>query len=110
MTQHILDRIHAVILERKAASADDSYVARLLREGLSAVRAKVREETGELLEASDQGTRAELTHEAADLLFHVLVLLAAHEVPAEAVWTELGQRFGTSGLVEKASRGGGSDR
>ncbi|RMG20737.1 MAG: phosphoribosyl-ATP diphosphatase [Deltaproteobacteria bacterium] len=104
----ILDRLAAVIRQRQSEGGPESYVATLLQRGLPKVRSKVQEEAGEVIEASVRaelgGAKAALVHEAADLVFHLWVLLAAHEVPAEDVWEELERRFGTGGLEEKARR------
>jgi phosphoribosyl-ATP pyrophosphohydrolase len=103
----ILERLDAVIAERRGARPAGSYVVRLLDGGHDAIAAKVREESEELIEAT--GSRPldadHAAHEAADLLFHVLVLLAEAGVGTEAVFAELTRRFGTGGLDEKASRG-----
>lgn len=109
MSDHITDRVAQVIRERISAGNVESYVASLHALGPGKIRKKVQEEAGEVLEASVRlehgGKPEDLANEAADLLFHLLVLLEAQAVGAEAVWTVLEGRFGTSGLVEKASRG-----
>ena len=70
-----------------------------------AIAAKVQEESEELIEAAASGDRKATAHEAADLFFHAMVLLEHAGVGPEQVFAELEGRFGTSGLVEKASRG-----
>ncbi|MEZ4218103.1 MAG: phosphoribosyl-ATP diphosphatase [Myxococcota bacterium] len=111
----ILDRLAAVIAERARARAGGapgaapSYVAKLLDGGHAAIAAKVREESAELVDAAAEGDAAHTAHEAADLLFHVWVLLAHAGVAPAAVFAELERRFGTSGLVEKASRAAGGN-
>ncbi len=104
-TSDILDRLFDVIRARRSAPPDQSYVARLLADGLPAVAAKVTEESAELVQAAQAADPAHTAHEAADLLFHLWVLLAAAEVEPSAVYAELERRFGTSGLAEKAARG-----
>ena len=84
--------------------AADSYVAHLKARGLPVIARKVGEEAIETVTAALAGTNEELTGEVADLLFHLLVLLAAKEVPLADVLAELDRREGTSGLDEKASR------
>jgi phosphoribosyl-ATP pyrophosphohydrolase len=101
----VLDRVYAVIRERKHARPSGSYVVQLLDGGIGAIGAKVREECGELLEAVGQTDPAQIAHEAADLLFHVWVLLDAVDVPPARVYDVLERRFGVGGLVEKAARG-----
>jgi len=80
-------------------------VVKLLDAGLPMISAKIAEEAGELLEALPEGDAAHTAHEAADLVFHVLVGLEAASVPLDAVFAELRRRFGISGIDEKASRG-----
>lgn len=101
---HVLDVLYQVILSRKDASPDSSYTASLLAKGLDKILKKFGEEATETVIAGKGGTDQELTYEAADLCYHLLVLLAARDVPANAVWKELERRFGTSGIEEKASR------
>jgi phosphoribosyl-ATP pyrophosphohydrolase len=101
----VLDRVYAVIGERKRARPADSYVVQLLDGGIGAIGAKVHEECGELIEAVGRPDPAQIAHEAADLLFHVWVLLGAADVPPARVYEVLERRFGVSGLAEKAARG-----
>lgn len=99
-----LTRLEAVIAERRAASPDSSYVASLNAKGLPKIAEKVGEEATETIVAALTGSDAELTGEAADLLFHLLVLLGAKDIPLSDVLNELDRREGTSGLEEKAAR------
>ena len=78
----------------------------LLQKGFPKINAKITEEAREITEAFIEGDRTHITHEAADVLFHVMVGLEAAEVPIEAVFAELRRRFGVGGHVEKASRPG----
>ena len=117
-SSEILGQLWSVIESRLRERPADSYVTSLFDGGSGAVAAKLREESGELIEAAEQlaaaapeaaaEARAHVAHEAADLLFHTWVLLALAEVEPERVYAELERRFGTSGLAEKASRGGGA--
>jgi phosphoribosyl-ATP pyrophosphohydrolase len=93
-----------VIGERAKASPTESYVASLSARGLPVIARKLGEEAVETVIAALAGDDADLTGEAADLLFHLLVLLAQKGIPLEKVLAELERREGTSGLVEKASR------
>jgi phosphoribosyl-ATP pyrophosphohydrolase/phosphoribosyl-AMP cyclohydrolase len=104
----VLDRVAAVIEKRRGASAEKSYTRALLDAGLPKILAKIAEEHGELAaELGDaESAPAAIVHEAADLLYHLLVGLAARDVPTAAVWAELERRFGTGGHDEKRSRGG----
>ena len=99
-----LDRLEATITERLSASPETSYVAQLHARGLAVIARKLGEEAVEAITAALAGTREELTAEAADVLFHLLVLLAEKEVPLADVLAELDRREGTSGLDEKAAR------
>lgn len=105
----ILNAISGVIAERKAQpGAERSYVASLLQKGPEKIAAKITEEAAEVIEAAfepgDEG-REHLVKEVADLVFHALVMLGYRDIPWSAVEAELGKRFGTSGIDEKASRG-----
>ena len=99
-----LTRLEATIARRLAASPEESYVARLHHKGLKKIAQKLGEEATEAVIAALAGDEAELVGEAADLLFHLLVLLAEKGVALDAVFTELERREGMSGLAEKASR------
>lgn len=101
---HVLDVLYQVILSRKDAAPEDSYTASLLAKGIDKILKKLGEEATETVIAGKGGSDDELTYEAADLCYHLLVLLAARDIPVDAVWKELGRRFGTSGIAEKASR------
>jgi len=100
-----LSRLEQTIAERRSASPDKSYVARLAERGLPVIARKLGEESVETVIAALSGTREELVGEAADVLFHLLVLLAEKGVPLADVLAELERREGTSGLAEKAARG-----
>ena len=97
----VIERLERVIEGRIRERPAGSYVVRLLDGGEPAIAAKIREEAGELCAAAGA---ADSAHEAADVLFHVLVLLGVRGVPFGAVCGELERRFGTGGLAEKASR------
>ena len=99
-----LARLETTITERLSASPETSYVAQLHARGLAVIARKLGEEAVEAITAALAGTRDELTAEAADVLFHLLVLLAEKEVPLADVLAELDRREGTSGLDEKAAR------
>lgn len=101
----ILRTLTQVLEQRKNADPETSYVARLFAKGDDAILKKVGEEATEVVLAAKGGAEAELVHEVADLWFHTLVLLSAHNVDASAVLDELQRRLGTSGLEEKRSRG-----
>ena len=99
-----LQRLEQVIAERRGASPDTSYVAQLNARGVPVMARKLGEEAVEAVTAALAGSREELTGEAADVLFHLLVLLGARDVKLADVLAELDRREGTSGLDEKAAR------
>ncbi len=99
-----LARLEATIAQRLTASPEASYVAKLHHKGLAKIAQKVGEEATETVIAALTGDEAELVGEAADLLFHLMVLLAEKGVPLADVLAELDRREGLSGLAEKAAR------
>ncbi len=99
-----LARLEQVIGDRAKASPTESYVASLAARGLPVIARKLGEEAVEAVVAALAGDEDELIGEAADVLFHLLVLLAQKGIALEKVLAELERREGTSGLVEKASR------
>jgi phosphoribosyl-ATP pyrophosphohydrolase len=111
MATPVLNRLMETIESRKASTAERSYTASLFAGGVAKIGAKVTEEAGEAVaaatEADDVG-RQHLVHEAADLLYHLLVLLAFRGVSLAEVEAELERRVGVSGHDEKAQRGAGS--
>jgi phosphoribosyl-ATP pyrophosphohydrolase/phosphoribosyl-AMP cyclohydrolase len=104
-----LEDLERVVAARKGDPSARSYTSRLLAGGVPAIGAKVTEEAGELVAAADHETDDRVVSEAADLVYHMLVLLACRGVGLSQVEDELARRFGISGLDEKASRttGGG---
>ncbi len=104
-TATIIDRLARTLAARRdSATGEKSYTKSLLDAGMPKILAKIAEEHGELAAELPTGADADVIHEAADLLFHVMVGLTAREIPIESVLRELARRFGTSGHVEKASR------
>ncbi|MBD3618565.1 MAG: phosphoribosyl-ATP diphosphatase [Chromatiales bacterium] len=101
----ILERLAAVLEDRKQADPDSSYVARLYAKGLDAILKKVGEEATETVMAAKDGQPDKIVYEVADLWFHTLVLLAQQGLGPREVLAELDRRFGLSGLEEKAQRG-----
>ena len=92
------------IAVRAGASPDESYTAKLLRDGIDRCARKFGEEAVEAIVSAVSRDKAGLTAEAADVLYHLLVLLKAADVPLADVMAELEGRTGQSGLAEKASR------
>ncbi len=100
-----LDRLEATILSRKGADPDSSWTAKLFAKGPEKCAQKFGEEAVEACMAVARGDRQNLVYESADVLYHLLVMLAAQGVPLSEVLAELERREGTSGIAEKAARG-----
>ena len=100
----MLTRLEATVTERLSADPASSYVASLTARGVPAIARKLGEEAVEAVVAALSGSDEELVGEAADVLFHLTVLLAAKGVRLERVMAELERREGTSGIAEKAGR------
>ncbi len=99
-----LETLDERIAVRAAASPDESYTAKLIAAGVQRVAKKLGEESTEAVIAAVAGNREELTGEAADVLYHLLVLLRAAGVPLSDVMATLEARTAQSGIAEKASR------
>jgi phosphoribosyl-ATP pyrophosphohydrolase len=98
----------AVIEDRKAHPSEKSYTTRLLQGGVEAIGKKIGEEAAEVVEAAGEpgdAGRAHAIREAADLIYHLLVLLGCRDIGLSEVESELARRFGVSGLDEKSARG-----
>ena len=105
--QTVLARLMATIESRKQNPSEKSYTSQLLTGGTERIGSKITEEAAEVVEAAgepgDPG-RLHLVREAADLVYHLLVMLAHRDSSLADVEAELARRFGISGLEEKASR------
>ena len=99
-----LDRLAETIAARKGADPESSWTAKLLAKGPEKCAEKFGEEAIEAIIEAVKGDRARLTAEAADVFYHLLVMLAARDVALAEVLAELERREGQSGLAEKASR------
>lgn len=104
MTNDILNELYAVLQERKTAEPDKSYVAALYSGGSEKITKKIGEEATEVVIAGLKGKDKEIVSEISDLWFHCLVLMAHSDIEPEQVLLELSNRFGRSGIEEKASR------
>lgn len=100
----VLIQLNAAILMRREASPEHSYTAKLLSQGVEKCAKKFGEEAVELAIAAVLKNKTHTALEAADVLYHLLVLLAASDVSLADVMTELTRREGVSGLAEKAGR------
>ena len=99
-----LTRLEATLRERRGADPKQSYVAKLHAKGIAKIAQKLGEEAVETVIAALGEDDAALTGEAADLLFHLLVLLDARGLSFADVLAELERREGVSGVAEKAGR------
>ena len=104
MTDDPLDRLQTTIHARRDAPADSSYTAQLLTRGRARIAQKLGEEAVETVIAAMGDDPARIVPEAADLLYHLLVLLTDAGLTLDDVRAELARREGVSGLEEKASR------
>ena len=106
----LLTALDKVLVERKTASPDSSYVAKLNAEGLNKILEKVGEEATEVIlaakDTAESGDSEALVNEVADLWFHTMVMLAHLDLDHRDVLNVLDARMGLSGLAEKAARKG----
>lgn len=100
-----LETLEATIQARIGADPDSSWTAKLLFKGPEKCAEKFGEEAIEAVIAAVKNDRENLTYEAADVIYHLLVMLAARDIPLTDVLAELDRRQGTSGIAEKAARG-----
>jgi phosphoribosyl-ATP pyrophosphohydrolase len=101
---HTLERIAALIEQRRGGDPEKSYVAQLLAGSEDAVLKKIGEEATETVIAAKTGDRLHIVRETADLWFHCLVMLARYGLGPHDVIAELQRREGISGVDEKAAR------
>jgi phosphoribosyl-ATP pyrophosphohydrolase len=104
MSLDVLQRVQAVLLGRRNAAPDSSYVAGLYAKGTDGICKKVAEEAAETIMAAKDGDKAHLIKEVTDLWFHSLILLAHFGASVEDVAAEFERREGLSGLEEKKQR------
>ncbi|MBQ0823606.1 phosphoribosyl-ATP diphosphatase [Microvirga terrae] len=104
MTTFTLDDLARIVSERAAAPATESYTAKLIAGGPAKAAKKLGEEAVEAAIAAVERDRKNLTAEAADVLYHLLVVLQGANIPLSDVMAELERRTAQSGLAEKAAR------
>ncbi len=104
MTSFTIQDLADLVDARAEASAETSYTAKLLAGGPAKPAKKLGEEAVEAAIAAVQGDRPGLVGEAADVLYHLVVLLKAADIPLQEVMAELERRTAQSGIAEKASR------
>lgn len=100
----VIDTLYHVILERKNDDPKESYTAKLLQGDENSMLKKIVEEAGEFSFAVKDNDEGEIVYEAADIVYHMLVAMAAKNVSPDRVKQELARRFGMSGIAEKNSR------
>ncbi|MFB2531836.1 phosphoribosyl-ATP diphosphatase [Paracoccus sp. p4-l81] len=101
-----IEKLAETILVRKTASPDSSWTAKLLAKGPEKCAEKFGEEAIEAIIEAVKGDRDRLVAEAADVIYHLLVMLAARDLTLADVEAELARREGQSGIAEKAARQG----
>ncbi|CAN7621061.1 phosphoribosyl-ATP diphosphatase [Rhizobium leguminosarum] len=104
MSGFSLSDLESIVEERSKASPEQSWTAKLVAAGQPKAAKKLGEEAIEAVMAAVTGDRDNLTYEAADVLYHLLVVLKIAEIPLENVMAELERRTAQSGLKEKAGR------
>lgn len=104
MMTHPLDRLSQTIEARKSADPDSSWTAKLLAKGPEKCAEKFGEEAVEAIIAAAKNDRENLVYEAADVVYHLAVMLAARDISMDEVMTELERRQGVSGIEERAAR------
>lgn len=103
-TENVLLRLSETLASRRNADPETSYTAKLFAKGPDSILKKIGEESAELIMAAKDGKRQNIVYESADVLYHVLALLAFYGIGAEDLLNELQRREGTSGIDEKKSR------
>ena len=99
-----LQQLEQTIIARKSADPDNSWTAQLLAKGSAKCAEKFGEEAIEAIIEAVKGDRQALTAEAADVVYHLMVMLASRDVAFDDVLAELAHRAGTSGIDEKVQR------
>lgn len=100
----ILDRLSALLEQRKSADPATSYVAKLYSKGMDSILKKIGEEATETIIAAKDNDKAQIIYETADLWFHTLIMLAKADLKPQDVLDELARREGLSGITEKDNR------
>ena len=103
-THDILHRLSETLASRRHADPETSYTAKLFANGPDSILKKIGEESAELIMAAKDGKRLNIVRESADLVYHILMLLAFYGMSIEDVSQEMRRREGISGIDEKKSR------
>ena len=104
MKTDTLNKLYKTLQDKKKANPSKSYVAKLFKEGEEKIGRKIAEEATEVLVAGINESKKRIISESADLMFHLMVLLAKKNIKPDDVLGELEKRMGISGLDEKAAR------
>ena len=104
MSAFTLSDLERIVSDRAKASPEESWTAKLCAAGQSKAAKKLGEEAVETVMAAVTNDRENLTYEAADLLYHLMVVLKIADIPLQDVMNELERRTGQSGITEKAGR------
>ena len=104
MSGFSLTDLEHIVAERAKASPDESYTAKLIARGMEVAAKKLGEEAVEAVIAAVTADREHLVAESADVMYHLLVVLKAANIPLDEVMAELQRRTAQSGLAEKAAR------
>lgn len=104
MTEFTLSDLEKIVATRAKASPEESWTAKLVAAGQGRAAKKLGEEAVETVIAAIEKDRNSLTSEAADLIYHLLIVLNIADIPLQDVINELQRRTAQSGLTEKASR------
>ena len=102
--ENILNQIYKLLQQRKKELPENSYTAKLFKDGIDKIAKKIGEEATEVVIALKNNSQSEVIYEAADLIFHLLVGLTEKDILPETVLEELRRRLGISGLDEKKTR------
>ena len=103
----VFQRLMNVIEQRRDGPTTKSYTQTLLTGGVAKIGEKIVEEAAEVVQAAaetNENAKSHLIHEAADLIYHLLVMLGNQKIALDEVEAELARRFGVSGIDEKESR------
>ena len=103
-TEEVLHRLSETLASRRNDDPDTSYTAKLFAKGPDSILKKIGEESAEVIMAAKDGQRGPIISESADLIYHLLALLAFYDMGIDEVAQELARREGVSGIDEKNSR------
>ncbi|MCP5269118.1 MAG: phosphoribosyl-ATP diphosphatase [Zoogloeaceae bacterium] len=103
-THDVLHRLSETLISRRHADPESSYTAQLFAKGPDSILKKIGEECAELIMAGKEGNKLHVVRESADVMYHVMVLLAFNGLSIDDLLQEMRRREGISGVDEKKSR------